>query len=152
MDSKEIQKLVPKLFRLVEQLEAAAPGVSFSPSGSMIGTIGEVIAASRYGLELAKASNEGFDAIAPDGRKVEIKTSTRKVGVFVLKKPKPDVHLIALKLNQKGKAETIYNGLADRAYQECGPKQKSNVSPIGEKTLRELQKECLHEQLSEISL
>ena len=50
MDSKEIQKLVPKLFRLVEQLEEAAPGVSFSPSGSMIGTIGEVIAASRYGL------------------------------------------------------------------------------------------------------
>ena len=118
----------------------------------MVGTIGEVIAASRYGLELAKASNEGFDAIAPDGRKVEIKTSTRKVGVFVLKKPKPDVHLIALKLNQKGKAETIYNGPADLAYQECGPKQKSNVSPIGEKTLRELQKECLDEQLPEISL
>ena len=55
MDSKAIQKLVPQLFSLVEELEAAAPGVNFSPAGSMIGTIGEVIAAARYGLELANS-------------------------------------------------------------------------------------------------
>jgi len=52
MDSKAISKLVPQLFRLVEKLEATAPGVSFSPSGSRIGTIGEVIAASRYECDI----------------------------------------------------------------------------------------------------
>ena len=76
MDSKAFQKLLPQLFTLVEELKAAARGLNFSPAGSMIGTIGEVIAAARYGLELAKSANEGFDAIAPDGMKVEVKTST----------------------------------------------------------------------------
>jgi len=152
MDSKAIQKLVPQLFSLVEELEAAAPGVNFSPAGSMIGTIGEVIAAARYGLELAKSANEGFDAIAPDGRKVEVKTSTRKYGIFllrVLSEPIPDLHLIALKLDKKGRAETVYNGPASLAYKHCGPKQKANFYPIGEKTLRELQKSLIDQQLPE---
>ena len=62
-----IAALIPELYRLVGHLEAAAPGRSFTPDGHMVGSIGEVLAAARYGLTLTTASTREVDAIAPDG-------------------------------------------------------------------------------------
>ena len=52
MNAAAIQRLVPELFRVIAELEAAAPGRHFTPDGHLIGCIGEVIAADRYGLTL----------------------------------------------------------------------------------------------------
>lgn len=79
MDADRIRALVPQLYRLVAELEAAAPGRSFTPDGHLLGSIGEVLAAARYGLELTTASTEEVDAIAPDGRAVEIKCTAGRV-------------------------------------------------------------------------
>ena len=38
------------------------------------GEVGEVLAARLLGLKLSKARQAGFDAIAPDGRRVQIKS------------------------------------------------------------------------------
>ena len=62
MDAKAIQHLVPELFRVIAELEAAAPGRHFTPDGHLIGSIGEVMAAGRYGLTLTTASTKGIDA------------------------------------------------------------------------------------------
>jgi hypothetical protein len=37
------------------------------------GEVGEVLAADLLGLELAEARQEGYDAVGPDGRRVQIK-------------------------------------------------------------------------------
>ena len=62
MNVKAIQRLVPELFRVIAELEAAAPGRHFTPDSHLIGSIGEVIAADRNGLTLTTASTKGIDA------------------------------------------------------------------------------------------
>ena len=47
MDAASIQRLVPELFRVIAELEAAAPGRHFTPDGHLVGSIGEVIAGDR---------------------------------------------------------------------------------------------------------
>jgi hypothetical protein len=81
LKAAEIRKLIPELFRLVQQLEACAEGRPFTPDGHMGGSIGEVLAASEYGLRLQDPRNKGFDAIhEPSGKEVEIKATFGKSG------------------------------------------------------------------------
>ena len=81
MNSAAIQRLVPELFRVIAELEAAAPGRHFTPDGHRIESIGEVIAADRYGLTLTTASTKGIDAHDAQGRAVEIKCTGKGKGV-----------------------------------------------------------------------
>ena len=48
---------MPELFQITKALEAAAPGRHFALDGQLVGSIGEAVAAARYGLELTTASN-----------------------------------------------------------------------------------------------
>lgn len=81
MDTATIQRLVPQLFAIARQLEAAAPGRHFTPDGHLIGSIAEVLAAAHYGLTLTTASTKGIDAHDADGRSVEIKATAGSKGV-----------------------------------------------------------------------
>ncbi|MGQ0721719.1 MAG: DUF6998 domain-containing protein, partial [Candidatus Eiseniibacteriota bacterium] len=47
-----IPVLVRRLYGIVRDLEAAFPGRKFTLDGHLVGSIGEVLAAHRYGLEL----------------------------------------------------------------------------------------------------
>ena len=67
MNAEAIQRLVPELFRVIAELEAAAPGRHFTPDGHLIGSIGEVIAADRYGLTLTTASTKESTPLTPRG-------------------------------------------------------------------------------------
>ena len=110
MDTLSIKKLVPQLFAITAQLEAAAPGRKFTHDGHIIGSIGEVLAASNYGLPLATASTEGVDATAPDGREVEIKATCRECNqVVCLRSCKPGLHLLVIWLHRDGSHETVFN-------------------------------------------
>ena len=73
MNSTRIQELIPELYNLVARLEEAAPGRSFAPDGHLLGSIGEVIAAAQYDLQLTTASTKGIDAHTSSGQPVEIK-------------------------------------------------------------------------------
>jgi hypothetical protein len=140
VDSAEIKRLVPKLFAITAQLEAAAPGRKFTPDGHTVGSIGEVLAASDYGLTLATASTEGVDAIAPDGREVEIKATCRERNqVVCLRSCKPGLHLLVVWLQHDGSHETVFNGPAVLAWEHAGPLQKNGQRPVGFKKLRYLQ-------------
>jgi len=75
IDHDRFQGLIKTLYSTVEQLEVMFPGRHFTPDGHMVGSIGECLVADAYGLELMPASNQGFDAVAPDGTKVEIKAT-----------------------------------------------------------------------------
>ncbi|KZR87157.1 hypothetical protein MITS9509_01010 [Synechococcus sp. MIT S9509] len=62
MNAEAIQRLVPELFRVIAELEAAALGRHFTADAHLIGSIGEVIAADGYELNLTTASTKGIDA------------------------------------------------------------------------------------------
>jgi len=114
MDAKSIQSLIPQLYALVAELEAAAPGRRFTPDGHMVGSIGEVIAACRYDLELAAASTEGYDAIhRASGTKVEIKATQGKLVAMRCQPP----HLLVLLIQRDGSAETVFNGPGHLAWE-----------------------------------
>ncbi len=98
--------IIQQIYALSAELEAIYEGRHFTPDGHMVGSIGEVLAAPRYGLTLTTASTREVDAIAPDGREVEIKATGGKV--IAMRGCPP--HLLVLKLKEDGTASTIYNG------------------------------------------
>ena len=112
MNATAIQRFVPELFRISTELKAAAPGRHFAPDGHLIGSIGEVIAADRYGLTLTTASTKGIDAHDAQGRAVEIKC-TGKGKCVALRGHEPSAErFIALQINPDGSAVEVYDGPA----------------------------------------
>ena len=56
-------------------MEELFPGRPFTPDGHMVGSIGEVLAAEYFDLELLPSSFKGHDARDKQGRFVEIKAT-----------------------------------------------------------------------------
>ncbi len=130
----EIPALVRSLYRIVSKLEKTFPGRKFTPDGHLVGSIGEVLAAHRYGLELLPASAERHDARTSDGRGVQIKaTQVRSVGL----RSKPEV-LLVLQLHSDGSAEEIFNGPGSLAWSNAGKMQSNGQRSIGVAKLRGL--------------
>jgi len=130
----KVPGLIRDLYAIVGRLEVEFPGRKFTLDGHLVGSIGEVVAADRYGLELLPASAEGHDATAPDGRLVQIKATQRKsVGL----RSGPE-HLIVLYLTPAGEAEEVYNGSGKPVWEACGKMQKNGARPIGVSRLRKL--------------
>ena len=100
--------MVPELFKIIKALEAAAPGRHFTPDGHLVGSIGEAVAAARYGLELTTASTKGIDAHhKATGRSVEIKATVegKKISLRGME-PEAD-HLLVLRINGDGSASEV---------------------------------------------
>ena len=123
MDHRAITQLIPELYALVDRLERAAPGRSFTPDGQLLGSIGEVIAASRYGLELALASTKGTDAYTGDNQPVEIKCTGGGGGIAIRGEvpESPDLHLLVLTIAKDGTALTIWSDSTVPVRKEAGP-------------------------------
>ena len=64
----DLSEKIRALYAIVNDLETAYPGRRFTLDGHMIGSIGEVIAAEAFGLNLLPNSTPEHDAIAYDGR------------------------------------------------------------------------------------
>lgn len=48
----DIAKKIREIYKIANELEEMYPGRHFTPDGHMIGSIGEVVAAEEYDLEL----------------------------------------------------------------------------------------------------
>ena len=123
MDHDKFQRLVKQLYSTVSELESMFPGRHFTPDGHMVGSLGECLVADAFGLELLTASNKGFDAIAPDGREVEIKATQSKSVAF---RSEPE-HAIIIKILPNGTFEEAYNGPGNLVWRQfVGRKIPSN--------------------------
>lgn len=114
MNHDKFQDLIKQLYSTVSELESMFPGRHFTPDGHMVGSIGECLVADAYGLDLKRASNKGFDAIVPDGKKVEIKATQSKSVAF---RSEPE-HTIIIKKFPDGTFEDIYNGPGSLIWQQ----------------------------------
>jgi len=136
MDHFHFQRLIEKLYAVVTELEEMFPGRHFTPDGHMVGSIGECLVADAYDLKLEVASNEGFDATAQDGTRVEIKATQSKRVAF---RSCPD-HTIIIRINKNGTFEEVFNGPGTVIWAQFSgkPRPTNGQYQIGLKKLAKL--------------
>jgi hypothetical protein len=109
-DQARAQSLVKDLFRITDEL-GAMTGRRFTPDGHLVGSLGEVFAASAYSVVLQPHSTKACDAVSMDGRRIEIKATFsdrvafRSHDVDCL----PD-HCLVIRLKKDAAFEEVYNG------------------------------------------
>lgn len=129
-----VPDIVQRLYGLVAELENHFPGRRFTPDGHLVGSLGEVLAAYYYDLELLAASTERHDALSRDGRLVQVKATQ---GRSVALRSEPD-HLLVLALLRDGTVDEVYNGPGALAWARIGAPQKNGQYPLSLSTLRRL--------------
>ena len=135
MSIEKVPDLVREIYATVAKLEAAFPGRHFTPDGHLVGSLGEVLAAHFYGLELLPASAVAHDAKTTDGRHVQIKaTQINRVALRA-----DCAWLLVLRLDARGGFDEIYNGPGSPVWAAAGKAQSNGQRSISLSTLRALQ-------------
>lgn len=128
----DIAKKIREIYKIANELEEMYPGRHFTPDGHMIGSIGEVIAAEEYDLELFEASHPVHDAKTKDRKQVQIK-ATQGDRIAIGECPE---YLIVLKIDRDGGFEEVYNGPGDVAWSLVGKRQKTGQCHVSLAKLR----------------
>lgn len=116
-----IQIKIQELIRIVSELEKEFPGRHFTVDGHLVGSIGEVIAAYYYGIDLYDASTERHDGIV-NGREVQIKI-TQQDNIMISAEPD---YLIVLYMNKNGNIYEVYNGPGNVPWESASKKDSHN--------------------------
>jgi hypothetical protein len=133
----KIPELIKELYSITDQLEELFNGRPFTLDGHLVGSIGEVLAAYHYDLELLEPSAKTHDAKDKNGTMVQIKaTQVNKVAL----RSEPE-HLIVLKIGRDGIDKEVYNGPGDTAWNNVGKMQKNGQRSISIPKLEKLMKE-----------
>ncbi|WP_278981109.1 DUF6998 domain-containing protein [Adlercreutzia equolifaciens] len=107
---EKLSESIRELYAIVNRLETdySQHNRHFTLDGHLLGSIGEVYAAERYGIELAKSSSECHDGTTKDERKrdVQIKVTQRNT-IGLSSEPK---YLIVLRIDERGSFEEVFNG------------------------------------------
>ena len=123
---------IKELYKITNELESSYPGRKFTIDGHLVGSIGEVIVAEHYGIELLRNSTETHDAVSADGKYVQIKaTQINRIAIS----SEPD-YLIVIKLFSDGSWEEVYNGPGKLVWENAGKMQKNGQRPISLSKLR----------------
>jgi len=131
---QQVPAIVKRLYKVVRSLEQIFPGRPFTPDGHLVGSLGEVIAASRHNLTLLRPSAVKHDAKTVNGKLVQIKITQRK-SVALRSEPR---HLIVLKLLQDGTTQEVYNGPGKKPWNQSGKMMKNGQRAINLSKLRVL--------------
>lgn len=106
---KEIQQLLAITKQLRDNPKYQ--GRKFSLDGKLVGDIGEVLAAEKYGLELLSENAFKHDAIEKaTGRNIQIKASFKGYSYFPYGDDKIPDYFLAVNINEKGELEELFNG------------------------------------------
>ncbi len=113
------------------------PGRPFTPDGHLVGSIGECIAAHHYGLKLCPPSTKGHDALADDGRPVQIK-ATQGDGINVKRESLMGL-LLVLKIDRIGGFGEVFNGPGNSLLSLLDTKKPMNKNGEYNVSLRQLE-------------
>lgn len=125
----DVAELVRTVFRACEELSQLT-GRPVSPDGHLVGSIGEIVAADLLDLELMPPSTTGYDAIDRQGRKVEIKCTTRRTIALSAAGTEAE-RLAVLTLDRHGAASVVYDGPCAGVWQAAGPVQRNGQRAFG---------------------
>jgi molybdopterin converting factor small subunit len=96
------QKLRDKYIHLNKQ---------FSLDGKLVGDIGEVLAAEKYGLKLLGENAEIYDAQELEtGRMVQIKSSFKGNSYFPFGEERIPDYFLSIVINEEGEISELFNG------------------------------------------
>jgi hypothetical protein len=141
-DWEHVKTQIDALYAAVDQLGQTFPGRKFTLDGHLVGSIGEVIAAYMFDLTLNRASTLGHDAIAPDGRQVEVKM-TQGSSVAI----RHEVHhMLILQKPARAVTRVVYNGPGGIVWQAAGKIGSNGQRPISISKLMLLAKTVPAEQ------
>ena len=127
VDWRKVARYLDDLYGASEGLEGMFPGRKFTLDGHLVGSIGEVVAAYMFDLDLNPASTQGHDAKTSDGRDVEIKLTQGK-SVAIRHEPE---HLIVLQRAKGQQVRVVFNGPGAIVWNAAGKMQKNGQRPIG---------------------
>lgn len=116
-----VREQVQKMIAIVNELESDFPGRHFTLDGHLVGSIGEVMAAYYYGIELYTASAAAHDGEVA-GRKVQIKTAQQD-NVTITHEPE---YLIVLYLCKNGNIYEVYNGKGSEPWNTASKRDSHN--------------------------
>ena len=125
---------IKELYTIANELESSYPGRKFTIDGHLVGSIGEVIVAEHYGLELLRNSTETHDAVSADGKYVQIKATQINRSAI---SSEPD-YLRVIKIFSDGSWEEVYNGPGKPVWDNAGKMQKNGQRPVSLSKLRSL--------------
>ncbi len=129
-----ISNKIKELYKITNELESHYSGRKFTIDGHLVGSIGEVIVAENYDLELLPNSAETHDAVSADGRYVQIKaTQIKRIAIS----SKPD-YAIVIKMLSDGSWDEVYNGPGSLVWENAGKIQKNGQRHISLVKLRSL--------------
>lgn len=118
---EDIRGLIRQIFEACAELTART-GRPVSPDGHLVGSIGEALAAELLDLQLMPPSTKGFDAVDRQGRRVEIKCTTRR-SIALSGHGTEAERLIVIRLDATGSATIVYDGPSAHAWELAGIKQ-----------------------------
>lgn len=134
-------ELVDRLHAIVTELEELHPGRRFPLDGHLVGSLGEAAAEAMFAIQLQPASTTGHDAIAVDGRAVEIKATygTKGVGLRYTSHDAATA-LIVIRLSRTSGVphEVVYNGSLARVAHIAGRVQSNGQAALSIARLRRL--------------
>ena len=139
MNSVKLQ--IQKLISIVNELETDFPGRHFTLDGHLVGSIGEVMAAYYYGIELYTASTIAHDGEI-DGRKIQIKISQQD-NIVINHEPE---YLIVLYLNKTGNIYEVYNGPGKEPWDNASKRDSHNNRHMMVNKLMELDRSVSDDQ------
>jgi hypothetical protein len=125
-DWDEVVEHLDALYDASESLERIFEGRKFTLDGHLVGSVGEVVAAYMFDLDLNAASTMAHDATTHDGKNVEIKLTQRS---SVSIRHEPD-HLIAMHRPKGGPIRVVFNGPGLLAWQNAGSMQSNGQRSI----------------------
>ena len=103
---KEIRQLLNITMSLKEKY-----GRNFSLDGKLVGDIGEVLVAEKYGLKLLSENEPIHDAVEKSsGRNVQIKASFKNYSYFPYADDKRPDYFISVNILENGELEELFNG------------------------------------------
>lgn len=126
VDWGEVSLQLEALYDASARLEAIFPGRKFTLDGHLVGSVGEVVAAYMFDLDLARGSSLGHHAYTRDGRPVEIKL-TQGAAVAIRHEPG---HLIVLHRPRPGPVRVAFNGPGILAWTAAGTMARNGQRPI----------------------
>ena len=87
------------------------PDLAFNLDGKLVGDIGEAVAAEMFGFTLKTGGGTGIDAVAPDGRTVQIKANGTGRGAAFRNVDTRADHLIYIAFDFKNlRGQIVFNG------------------------------------------
>lgn len=116
-EDEKLSETIRELYAIVNRLETdySQHNRLFTLDGHLLGSIGEVYAAERYGIELFRSSCERHDGETKDGtkRRVQVKV-TQRSSIGLSSEPE---YLLVLKIDKNGSFEEVFNGPGDIAWE-----------------------------------